>query len=213
MAMCFEYTHWFLSFVISRVVQLKSSPSSFWVVHFTPPDGRVWSDAGSRLCSTYPLPVPTCLRRNFSIKLWRWRTIWLQTYASSFQRPSTLLVSLNKIHFWILQKYNNDLKTNAQIHCICRINKREWWSSAGPLSSRNLPVSHHLPGVPHSRSTCQSGRGLWLCKMPPTSHLTQLSLHGPTSSVRDRRFVPLYCTRQRKQWHCILNFNILNWLH
>lgn len=75
--------------------------------------------------------------------------------------------------------------------CICRFNKREWWSSAGALSSRNLPVSHHLPGVPHSRSTCQSGRGLWLRKTPQTSHLTKLSFHGPTSSVRDGCFVRL----------------------
>lgn len=96
MSMSFEYTHSVLFFVISRVVQLKSSPSSFWAVRFTPPDGRLWSDAGSRLCSMYPLPVPICLRRNFSTKLWRWRTIWPQTYASSFQTPSTLLVSLYK---------------------------------------------------------------------------------------------------------------------
>lgn len=109
-----------------------------------------------------------------------------------------------KRDFWIIQKNNDELKTNSHLHCICRFDKREWRASAGPLSSRNLPVSHHLPSVPHTRSTCPSGRGLWLCKTPPTSHLTQSSFHGPTSAVRDRRFVPLFCARQRKQWHCIL---------
>lgn len=59
----------FLSFLIPRVVQLKSSPSSSWAVRITHPDERHWSDVGSQLCSTYPLPVRTCLRRNFSTKL------------------------------------------------------------------------------------------------------------------------------------------------
>lgn len=59
----------FYSFLITRVVQLKSSPSSSWAVRITHPDERLWSDVGSRLSSTYPLPVRTCLRRNFSTKL------------------------------------------------------------------------------------------------------------------------------------------------
>jgi len=113
--------------------------------------------------------------------------------------------------FRILQKDNNQLKTNVHLHCICRLDKREWRASAGPLSCRNLPVGHHLPGVPHTRSTCPSGRGLWLRKTPQTSHLTQSSFHGTTSAVRDGRFVPLFCTRQRKQWHRVLVSDKKSW--
>lgn len=56
-------------FWITRVVQLKSSPSSSWAVRITHPDGRLWNAVGSRLCLTCPLPVRTCSRRNFSTKL------------------------------------------------------------------------------------------------------------------------------------------------
>lgn len=75
-------------------------------------------------------------------------------------------------------------------HSAHRLSEAEWWTGAGTLPGRYLPLCYHLSGLPHAHTACQAGWGLQLCEAAPSCHLPQPGLHGAAATVWDWRSLP-----------------------
>lgn len=83
--------------------------------------------------------------------------------------------------------------------CLLRFSTGLQWASAGALSSRHLPLCHHLPGLPDEAKAGTFGRSVRVCTAAPQHHLPQLQLHGPTAAVRVA--APRHLVRRRSRRH------------
>ena len=64
-----------------------------------------------------------------------------------------------------------------------RFSEAKWWSGAGALPGRYLPLCHHLSGLSHAHPACPAGGGLRLCEAAASGHLPQPGLHGTAAAV------------------------------
>lgn len=93
---------------------------------------------------------------------------------------------------------------------LLRFSTRLEWAGAGPLSSRHLPLSHHLPSVLNEEEACAPRRSLRVCAQASQHHLPQLQLHGPAAAVRvaaPRHFV---CRRSGRHSEPAARAQVLN---
>ena len=102
-------------------------------------------------------------------------------------RPANLILLIVHGNLWPLSP------------SLFRFSTRLQWAGAGPLSSRHLPLSHHLPGLPDEEEACAPGRSLWVCAQASQHHLPQLQLHGPAAAVRVA--APRHLVRRRSSRH------------
>lgn len=120
----------------------------------------------------------------------------------SLQMPLSQLSRVFRLEilciFLKINRFFNDL-ADLHLFSFLRFNTGFKWASAGALSSRHLPLCHHLPGLPDEEEAGTFGRGVRVRAPAPQHHLAQFQLHGPAAAVRVA--APRHLVRRRGGRH------------